>query len=139
MGPLKIKVTRADDPSLSKWIEVPGMWVSDSIAVHPEVQHYDESTQTELGDRFIVCHVPSGMKMAQSPFLEIAIQAARAFSAMAVDWPSITKADVAGLSADVREQIDAIRALARNGDEIPTQAPADDSLAARGEKGVQGD
>lgn len=116
---------QADAGVQGRTVMLPALWVTDSLAVHPEATPDAETGRTELGSNFSVGHAPSGLRIARAPDLETAVAAAQLFAQLPVAWATLRVEDVPQLPADVRAQLDAIRAIASVGGDLFAPASAD--------------
>ena len=128
--PFKIHMENRTDPGKTFHVEVPALWVTESLAIHPEVAVTLDEGRTVLQEDFVVSHAPTGLQMAVSPYLESAVQAAKAFAALPVNWASLTKADVKGLPDEVQGAIKVIRGAASVGGDIFPGEPAGADVGA---------
>lgn len=137
-GPItiRIKTTKGGDSSRPvTYYEVPATPVGKWFAIHPDMVFDPEGKTTQLDGDFVVSHLVSGMNVARSPYLESATAAASALAALPVDWQSLkTPLHAKKISADLRAQIDVIRAAAIVGGDIFT---GDEDVAALAKQAAQ--
>ncbi len=132
-GPItiRIKTTIGGDSSRSvTYYEVPATPVGKWFAIHPDMVFDPEGKATQLDGDFVVSHLVSGMNVARTPYLETAIAAASALAALPVDWENLkTPLHAKKIPADLRAQIDVIRAAASVGGDIYPNDDQDPALA----------
>ncbi len=91
------------------WVEVAGQLVAEHFAVHPAIEVTPEMRTVLAGDYFGVTHLPTGLNVLSSPYMEAAIAGAKELAALPIDWATIRKEDVALLPQELRDRARAIR------------------------------